>query len=452
MMQRVQAGVSPISIRTRILVMVLALIAVVFLLVLGAFNLLVEDYIETSVRSQLSRTLQGPTLGVDQARPPRGPGGSDQMMIITDEYILVQPDPSMLRVPWSPDASALADQLRSQGVNLASREIVRMSASGREYYLVTVPTQYETGGRATYLVHYVDMTALAAFASRINSVLLLVMAVAASLAAVIAMFLSNRIAEPIRQLTRFAARIGEGDFARSGTRYHDTELAELAGSMEKAAAQLEAYENQQRTLFQNVSHELRTPLQAIRSNAEGIEHRILDGQKASRIIVSETRRLTEMVDDLLYMSRIEGNPMRRAIEQWDLREILSNCVERQRTLADERAIEMVFDFAAEPVNLLCDEDHLSRAFSNIVSNAIRYARSRVTLSCHNRGEGAVITVLDDGEGIAVEDLPHIFDRFYKGRGGKHGIGLALAKAVIEQHSGRIEAANTADGAAFTITF
>lgn len=112
----------------------------------------------------------------------------------------------------------------------------------------------------------------------------------------------------------------------------------------------------------------------------------------------------------------------------------------------------IFEFNNQPINFYCDEKYISRAFSNLISNAIRYGRSKITLSCRQASGQFVVLVSDDGSGIAKEYLPHVFDRFYKGKDGKHGIGLSIVKTVIEQHSGHIEIKSTARGTSFVITF
>lgn len=170
------------------------------------------------------------------------------------------------------------------------------------------------------------------------------------------------------------------------------------------------------------------------------------------MIISETDRLSEMVEDLLYLSRIDSISKQLQPVEYDLRELLSNSAERQRNLAAERGLRFAFDFDEEPVMLPCDEKSICRAFSNLIANAIRYASSRITLTCRRAGSRIIIAVVDDGPGIAAEDLPHIFDRFYKGKGGKHGIGLSIVKAVIEQHQGSIAVRSSPGETAFTITF
>ncbi len=443
------------SIRTRILVIMLSLIAVIFLVVLAVFNILVREYIISSVNEQLRGVVRSgdESWRPGEQLPAGGQVGRAETMIVTEKYELVFPEPAPVFLHQYADTIALAAQLKREAINLQSREIMRLNAAGREYYLVSVELPfYIFGSGSFYLIYYIDMTAISSLAGRINTVLLVVMGVAAILAALIAGFLSGVIARPVREITSFATRIGRGDFSRNRHDYRDLELAELAESMNKAAAQLDAYDREQKTFFQNVSHELRTPLQAIRSSAEGIEHGILEPKQSSRVIISETDRLSEMVEDLLYLSRIDSISKQLQPVEYDLRELLSNSAERQRNLAAERGLRFVFDFDEEPVMLPCDEKSICRAFSNLIANAIRYAASRITLTCRRAGGRIIIAVVDDGPGIAAEDLPHIFDRFYKGKGGKHGIGLSIVKAVIEQHQGSITVRSSPGETTFTITF
>lgn len=466
-------GGKKMSIRTRILVMVLSLIAFVFLMVMVAFNLLVGEYIKSSVNEQLQDAInmvyeeeimsellpdrqlppaQMPEDAPARQRPLRGPMDRSEVMIIATDYTLIFPNPSVSFVRNYEEITALAAQLENEQTDLHSSEITRVKAADREYYFVATAAPASQFGPGARLVYYVDMTALKSFSDRINIVLLMVMAIAAILAAMISIFFSGLIAQPIRELTRFAVQIGRGDFSRNNFPYNDLELAELAASMNKAAAQLEAYDAEQKQFFQNVSHELRTPLQAIKSNAEGTRQGILDPEKSSRVIISETDRLSEMVEDLLYLSRIDSITASSKLEECDLRELLSNCVLSLKSLAEERQIQFIFDFDEQPVNMHCDARHMSRAFANIIANAIRYAATSITLTCRQTDGKITIMAADDGEGIASKDLPHIFDRFYKGSNGKHGIGLSIVKSIIEQHQGSIEAQNTGAGTLFTINF
>lgn len=462
-----------ISIRTRITLLMFAYIAAVFLVVLIAFNLIVHEYIKSTVNEQLHDYLQAARIEQEQfiesapedtltqdrilispaviSQPSRGLVGKTEAIIISEDYELIFPDLGNLMFFDLDEIAGLINQLQLEQVDLTSNNISQLRVSGREFYLVSIPVQNLFYGETAYLVSYIDMTTITNFTSRINAVLLVVMGLAVIFAAVIAAFLSGVIAKPIRELTRFAGRIGKGDFSKSSVTYQELELAELAESMNTAAGRLDSYDREQKTFFQNVSHELRTPLQSIRCSAEGIEHGILEQQAASRVIITETDRLSEMVEDLLYLSRIDNISGDDLATECDLREILSNCAERQRGVAAERGLKLDFNFDPYPVNYICSNKHLSRAFTNLISNAIRYARTTITLSCVTGKDEVIIEVKDDGPGIDEKDLPFIYNRFYKGRGGNHGIGLAIVKTVVEQHKGSIAVKSDSKGSVFTIT-
>ncbi len=462
-----------VSIRTRILFIILSLIIFIFLIILAVFNFFVGEFIKSSANEQLKDVRQivfddrnilrlphgslpsleqRPGFIPDMRRLPRGIIGSAEAIIVSNNYELVYPDESMFLLRDYEAMSSLVTAMKNERVDLQNDEIMQIKALDSEYYFVSKKIPQISQSDSYYLIYYIDMTAVTSFSDRINSVLLMVMGLAGVLAVGIAVLLSGRIAKPIRELTRFATRIGKGDFSRSNLDYGDIELSELADSMNKAAAQLDAYDHEQKTFFQNVSHELRTPLQAIKCNAEGIEHGILNNQQSSRIIVNETDRLSGMVEDLLYLSRMDSITGGDKFEDCDLREILSNCAERQRSLAAEQKVQFTFEFDNKPVNMHCVEKHMFRAFFNLISNAIRYAKTTITLSCRHTKNGIIVLVQDDGEGIAKEDLPHIFDRFYKGKEGNYGIGLSIVKTIIEQHGGSITVQSNSMGTTFIITF
>jgi signal transduction histidine kinase len=297
-----------------------------------------------------------------------------------------------------------------------------------------------------------DMTSIISFSDRINLFLLLVLLTACLLTVGSAIVLSGVIARPIKELTLFAERIGQGDFARTAMNYKDKELSQLAESMNKAAHQLETYDQEQKVFFQNASHELRTPLQAIKCNAEGIKKEILPVQKSSDIIIDETNRLTEMVDDLLYTSYIDTTIKKIQWEEQDLRELLSNSIERLTSLTKEKKLQLTFDFDERPVLMRCEEKRLNRAFTNILTNAIRYATEKIILTCHSYPDKIVLSITDDGDGISEKDFPHIFTRFYAGKNGNHGIGLSIVKSIIEQHHGMIDVKSDTTGSTFILTF
>ena len=214
---------------------------------------------------------------------------------------------------------------------------------------------------------------------------------------------------------------------------------------------IEKEAERQQTFFQNASHELKTPLMAIQGYAEGIQAGVMDAGGAAEVILEESDRMTELVDELLDISKIDMGRQPLTLSEMDVRELLYDSIRAVEPAAAAGGIAIVPDFPEEPVMVSCDDTRLRRAVTNILSNGVRYARSELRLTCRTEKRHATIRIQDNGDGIAEADLPHIFDRFYMGKSGKSGIGLALTKEIIHLHKGTIRAYNGDGGAVFEIT-
>ena len=214
---------------------------------------------------------------------------------------------------------------------------------------------------------------------------------------------------------------------------------------------IEKEAERQQTFFQNASHELKTPLMAIQGYAEGIQAGVMDTGSAAEVILKESDRMTELVDELLDISKIDMGRQPLALSEMDVRELLYDSIRAVEPAAAAGGIAIVPDFPEEPVMVSCDDTRLRRAVTNILSNGVRYARSELHLTCRADRRQVTIRIQDNGDGIAEADLPHIFDRFYMGKSGKSGIGLALTKEIIHLHKGTIRAYNGDGGAVFEIS-
>ena len=214
---------------------------------------------------------------------------------------------------------------------------------------------------------------------------------------------------------------------------------------------IEKEAERQQTFFQNASHELKTPLMAIQGYAEGIQAGVMDAGGAAEVILEESDRMTELVEELLDISKIDMGRQLLAVSEMDIRELLYDSIRAVEPAAAASGITIAPDFPEEPVMVKCDDTQMRRAVTNILTNGLRYARSELRLTCRPDKRNVIIRIQDDGNGIAETDLPHIFDRFYMGESGKTGIGLALTKEIIHLHKGRICACNGEPGAVFEIS-
>jgi signal transduction histidine kinase len=217
------------------------------------------------------------------------------------------------------------------------------------------------------------------------------------------------------------------------------------------SAQLENSDKTQKTFLQNASHELKTPLMSIGGYAEGIAQGVLpDTKSAAQIIGAESSRLATLVDELLTLSRIENRTYSKELVRVNLSDILKEYVQRLGGLAAKQRRRLTLNLPDTAVFVAADDTLLSQSVMNVVSNCLRYAKATVGIELVCQKKSAVIRITDDGDGIAQADLPHIFERFYKGKQGSFGLGLAIAKSAVFSMGGDIRAYNSDAGAVFEI--
>lgn len=451
------------SIQFKLISMVSSLMIGTFVIVIIVFNLLFTQYIESTATELLSFSNQtigrlpdkeetvgqnggaSPNLDIQDNNPAFAV--SVKRTLIDEDYNLILPADFPIDIHQDTDSSNFAEGLMNQTIALEETENARMEWNDNLYYYTLVEEDIVTGSTAAY---FINMTDLNKFENQLNLILVGVMLVALILALGVTYFIALKIANPMKSLAVFAKRIGEGSYDTINDEFSDQELHELKQAMNETTKKLKAYDIEQRAFFQNASHELRTPLQIIKNTAEGIQYGLIPNQKGSIVIKDETDKLSYLVEDILFLSRLESKSPDRLTEKNDLRETLSYTAERYSRLFEENHIQVIYDFSQEPVYYQYGERELERTFENLLSNALRYANRTVQLTCKKQGKRIVISIFNDGESISEEDLPHIFDRFYTGHKGVHGIGLSIVKAIITSYNGRIEVTSDERGTKFTI--
>lgn len=441
-------------IRTRLLVTLIGLTASLLLAVVLAFNLSVRAYIQSRVSAQLDSIAVSTS---DDRQSGKGQKGGrmfdehpDRVIGTTGNAVALSSDGTLLTLVHAEQSvgEELSGYFRS-GHALSEEVTNKVVTLGSGSYAISVardPAQEDV-----YLVFYVDVTSITAFTAKVNAVLAVIVLAAILLSILLSRRFARSFAEPVQSLSAFAEEIGGGNFTQRELSFRDAEFSQLADSMNRMAQALSEANQKQETFFQNVSHELRTPLTSIRGNAEGIVFGVMEPQTAGRVILSEADKLGGMVEDILYLSRIGKGVPEDGCEPLDLRDVLSLCVSEQRAEAENRGVGFRFDFDDAPVLFAIREQDAHQLFGNLISNAIRYARHEIALSCHNEASGVSAAVADDGPGISPDDLPRIFERFYKGAGGKHGIGLSIVRSVVDAYHGEIDV-HGGEGAVFAVRF
>lgn len=328
----------------------------------------------------------------------------------------------------------------------------------------TVPLDVQGATRGTLTVGYYGpyffTDADLHFLSTVNRLLLWAALVCAAAAVALGAFLSASLARPIDRAVDAARRVAGGDYA---ARMQDTsrtmELGELSEAVNSLAATLERQERLRRQLTSDVAHELRTPLATLQSHLEAM----IDGvwvASAERLrgCHEETVRLSALVGDLERLTRAEGDALALQKAPLDLSGMLRRIVTHFEGAA--LAAGVTIGFAGEELAVCADEDKLRQVFVNLLSNAIKYtpAGGSVQVRAECRGALAVVDVADTGIGISPEDLPNVFERFYRAdrsrnrSTGGSGLGLAIARTLVRAHGGDITArSELGRGSVFTVT-
>jgi len=285
---------------------------------------------------------------------------------------------------------------------------------------------------------------------RIRFWILLVGAIGIALAAALAAFVATAALRPVRRLTAAAENVAAtGSLAERVDVTSDDELGRLATQFNAMLAALERSVGAQRRLVADASHELRTPLTAARTNVELLREGKLPAEEGVRALdeaAIELDALTKLVSDLVELARGEERKLR--LEDVQLDDLVAVAVER----AQARAPQVTFVTALSPTHVTADPVLLERAVSNLLDNAVKYSPDGAPIEVSVRG-GEVV-VADHGPGIADEDLPRVFDRFYRAAAARSkpgaGLGLAIVREAAEAHGGTATAESSASGARFRL--
>ena len=273
-------------------------------------------------------------------------------------------------------------------------------------------------------------------------------AIAISLSGLIGILASRSLTKPVRRITETAVQIRSGNLAaRSGIR-GENELGRLGETFDDMASSLERDIKLERRLTSDVAHELRTPLMAIMATVEAIQDGILPAdEERLENIVSESRRLSRLVDAMLHLSRLENGKTKFNPESVNVVAMVASLVAVQETLFKENNRTLTFVDKTPEGNCFVDidSDMIREALTNLLSNAIRYTNDggHVAITVSIDDTDAVISVTDDGMGIAPEDIPQTLSRFWRAEesreraSGGLGVGLAITKEIMDRHNGTI---------------
>jgi len=278
---------------------------------------------------------------------------------------------------------------------------------------------------------------------------------ALALAASLSFLLTRKVLWPLSQMAAASQALATGNYGARVRVTSRDEVGQLGEDFNRMAESLDRMEHLRKRMVADVAHELRTPLTNIRGYLEALRDGVVPPSAETYAIVEqEILRLVRLVEDLLQLARADaaGSHLERQVVS--LEDVVEEVLDAYRPRLQAKGIASQVDIGADSERVLADRDKLVRMVSNLVDNALQYTLpgGRLRLYAEREATGVKVTLANTGEGIAEEDLPFVFERFYRGdrsrsrESGGAGIGLAIVKELAEAHHGRVGAA-TGDGEA-----
>ncbi len=277
-----------------------------------------------------------------------------------------------------------------------------------------------------------------------------------------AFFISRSLTSPLKNITQAARRFACGNYDSRTSAVDDSEMGRLGRTLNSMAESLAMIEQNRREFLANVTHELKTPVASIQAMTEALIDDVVPPDKKAAFLDSiliANKRMNRLINDLLDLSSLEAGEISAVLEIIDLRVFLPGQLSKEVALLPQRSVKLQQNFAEGDLKVRADPDRLSQVLSNLLSNAWRYApdQSSITISVQRKGQTVTISVTDEGKGIASDNLPLIWERFYridKSRSrddGGTGLGLAITKKLVELMGGQITVHSLPEqGATFTV--
>jgi signal transduction histidine kinase len=262
--------------------------------------------------------------------------------------------------------------------------------------------------------------------------------------------LAYRMTRSLRELTEATVEIAEGNLGKQVTVRSMDEIGELAASFNKMSHDLAQATEARRRMTADIAHDLRSPLSVISGYAEALSDGKLPGTpEIYGILHQETRHLSRLIDDLRTLSLADAGELQLYKQSVAPQAILDWVSARQALIAQQKGISLRVTVEPDLPAISIDMERMVQVLDNLIANAIRYTPSggEIFLSARQLEDAVLLQVQDSGSGISPEDLPHVFDRFYRAdksrqQNGETGLGLAIARSIVEAHGGKLTVEST----------
>lgn len=326
--------------------------------------------------------------------------------------------------------------------------VTRVFTRGEQPYLSAAVPIFVGGRVVGAIFTFSPLSEMAAVQGNLRRLVLLAFLLGLILSTFLGFALSRNLARPLHEMSAVAMEMARGKFNRRVKVSGDDEVGQLARSFNYMAGELENLEKMRREFVANVSHELRTPLTRIRGYVEALRDKVIEGPEKTNevleVVLEETLRLNRLVNDLLELSRLQDGRIREELEPVDVLAILNRVKKKVEQQVVAAGLTLETDLPEELPPVLASEDRLEQAVTNLVDNALRFtpAPGKIRLVARREGSTIRVAVADTGIGIPPEELPYIWQRFYKvdraRSAGGTGLGLAITREIIERYGGQVQ--------------
>ncbi|QZY55614.1 HAMP domain-containing sensor histidine kinase [Crassaminicella profunda] len=439
------------KIGSKLLISYFIILFVAFLVTVVSYNVLSQRYFMKEAKSQM-RT-EGQTIAKTLGKMKLKDHSIGEKILVKKELRVAGRFIESKVIVFNKDKRIIYTNWKSLDREKMKKFIREKDKPLEGYITEKVPIKTPKGGIKGYVFLMMELKELKAMNEIMKTTRILSFTVAGFTAIIIGILLQKGLTNPIRELMKTMMNFSLKDFDKDFRLETGDEIEELSICFSSLVKKLKKYDRQQKTFLQNTSHELKTPLMSIQGYAEAIKDGIVEGaemEESLDIIMNQCQRMKKTVDEITYLTKLENVEEIFRFEECDMDKLVEDALRSIQPLADEKNIKIDvkgdFDYKG-----FYDGDKIKRAFINILSNAIRYAKENIIIQSFMHDPYYEIHIIDDGEGLKAGEEEKVFDRFYKGDKGNTGLGLSITKAIIEGHDGEITVYNHKEkGAIFKI--
>ena len=372
---------------------------------------------------------------------------------------------TVLDSSWNTSEYLLTDAVAEQLALIEQGSRIRVQGLfpelGDHMVTIGVPWTYRDGSVVGAVLLHISIEALNVGLKELAPQILTAAGIALALGAAVSVLLTRSFIRPLKELDSAVAEFSKGDLTRRVDLNCGGELEALGHSINNMAQELSELEDSRRHFVAAVSHELRSPLTCMRGYVEALQDGIIPEEEIPRylqIIMDETNRLTDLVRDLLDLSRLESGKFPMELAPFDGNELFRRILINFEPRIEKKALNVEVDFGPERAMAMGDANRITQVLSNFIDNAVKFLPEGGTLKLVTRREGRQIRfgVMNNGPAIDEKDLPHLFERFYKAdkahtSGGGTGLGLAICRMIVREHGSEISVRSDERETAFEFT-